>query len=519
MIRIGARVLVGLLVVASAASAGDDEIRRPPFEAEGDLAFAVDLCAFRSGEEGVVDQEVYVAISNDQIQLPPARDGGFTGDLRLRVSFLTDEGEEAGHVESRLEPQAPTELDSGDRTIQQVIREKVRMAPGTYHLLVELEDAKSQKVGLFNRMRNIKNSGRVSARVEVPALDDAALSTSDLAFVRTAEPAEGRAVFGRNGIDFDPNPKRYYGLALSELRFYVEIYGGTDHQEGDSYLLRSEVQDASGISRTDRLTRAVPEGASFVVTHELDLTSDVPAGRYQLAFTVLNERTREMVTRSRPFDVLWSVNSWGQDRDAVLQEMALVMTDREFDELEKLSPGGPGGLPVGVLARAGSHSGNARERDAGGVPTAGPPRRSAVREYAAARHPHGSRAACSSGTGPRTTWTTSTRPRDSVRGPARSAVADPAERATIGSRPSSSFLEKDEFLEGGRLRTRQPAGQRHREVEAAGDLEPTTAAAGRSVRATRTSRRTATGGLKFLFADELGNGDYRLIGSEGATVY
>ncbi len=517
MIRIGARILVGLLAVASVASAGDDEVRRPPFEAEGDLAFAVDLCAFRSGEEGVVDQEVYVAISNDQIQLPPARDGGFTGDLRLRVSFLTDEGEEAGHVESRLEPQAPTELDSGDRTIQQVIREKVRMAPGTYHLLVELEDAKSQKVGLFNRMRNIKNSGRVSARVEVPALDDAALSTSDLAFVRTAEPAEGRAVFGRNGIDFDPNPKRYYGLALSELRFYVEIYGGTDHQEGDSYLLRSEVRDASGISRTDRLTRAVPEGASFVVTHELDLTADVPAGRYQLAFTVLNERTREMVTRDRPFDVLWSVNSWGQDRDAVLQEMALVMTDREFDELEKLSPG----------AREVYLSEFWHELD----PTPETPENETLEAFRQRIRLADQRFESTLRRGiltDRGRVFVRYGPPDDVdyqysasgfgSGAGSERVADPAERATIGSRPSSSFLEKDEFLEGdvsGLANQRGSATVKSKQLEIW-----TYDGRGRSLRPGHQDfAPNSHRGLKFLFADELGNGDYRLIGSEGATVY
>jgi hypothetical protein len=30
---------------------------------------------------------------------------------------------------------------------------------------------------------------------------------------------------------------------------------------------------------------------------------------------------------------------------------------------------------------------------------------------------------------------------------------------------------------------------------------------------------TSHRGLKFIFADEMGNGEYQLVGSEGATVY
>ena len=53
----------------------------------------------------------------------------------------------------------------------------------------------------------------------------------------------------------------------------------------------------------------------------------------------MNERTRQTVRAQRQFDVMWSVTSWGYDEEWLMQEMALVMTDREFDTLTSLSPG------------------------------------------------------------------------------------------------------------------------------------------------------------------------------------
>jgi GWxTD domain-containing protein len=505
-----------LLLLAGSVRA-DEDVRQPPFMGEGDLSFPVDFCAFRTQEPRWVDLAIYLSISNDQIKFDPTG-GGLDGELGLEIILRTEDGkEDAAVIRTELRPQAATELDASDRTIQQVIRERARVLPGRYEILVELVDRRSEKVGLFNRMRNIKNSGSVRTRIEVPDLESEDLALSELAFVRRADAADAEDPFARNGVDFDPNPSRHYGLALSRVKFYVEVYGGPRHEEGDSYLLLSEVKAGSGVPIVERRSRVVPVDRSFVLTDELDLTKNVPAGHYDLVFTVLNERTRQVASTRRPFDVLWSVNSWALDPDGLLQEMALVMTDSEFDTLEELSPGAreiylsefwhkldptpdtpDNEILEGFRQRVAFADRKFQSTLRRGILTDqgrvyvryGPPD-DVDYQYS------------SSGFGP---------------GNGTERVSDPAERATISSRPSASFLETDEFLEGD---VSGLGSQRGSATVKSKALEVWTYdGRGRSLRPDRQDlSQSGHRGLKFVFADEMGNGDYRLIGSEGATVY
>jgi hypothetical protein len=96
-------------------------------------------------------------------------------------------------------------------------------------------------------------------------------------------------------------------------------------------------------------------------------------------------------------------------------------------------------------------------------------------------------------------------------------IADPAERATLRSRPSTSFLDEDEFREGdvsGVALQRGGANVKAKQLEIwtyDGPGYPLTKHADRGPQSHR--------GLKFIFADEMGNGNYTLIGSSGATIY
>jgi hypothetical protein len=96
-------------------------------------------------------------------------------------------------------------------------------------------------------------------------------------------------------------------------------------------------------------------------------------------------------------------------------------------------------------------------------------------------------------------------------------VADPAERATLRARPSTTFQDADEFREGDvRDVTEQRGGTniKSKQLEVwvyDGAGYPLTDRVDRGPDSHR--------GLKFIFADEMGNGTYTLIGSSGATIY
>jgi GWxTD domain-containing protein len=97
-------------------------------------------------------------------------------------------------------------------------------------------------------------------------------------------------------------------------------------------------------------------------------------------------------------------------------------------------------------------------------------------------------------------------------------VAEPGERATLGARPSTSFLDSEEFREGDvqdLVAQRGGANVKSQQVMVwtydgrGAPLRPDhQELGGRSHR-----------GLRFVFADEMGNGDYQLIGSSGTSIY
>ena len=511
------RVLLAALVVAAPAlaSAGDPEPVDPPYLSEGDLAFFVDFAGFR-GSEGGTDHEIYVSISNDQLAFLEEDDGLWRGDLSLEVVVYEEDGRKAFRQESALAPEAASELDATDRGIVQVIRELAPLAPGIYYLEARITDHRSQKQGIWNRLRNNRKKGEVETWFAVGDFQADGIAISEPVLLRNARRAEQGTDFGRNGVDFDPNPSRYYGLALPSVRYYAEVYGGPGWQPDDSFLVLSQVQDLSGGPVEERRTRAVPEGAAFVLTGELEIRATLPGGTYQLAVTVMNERSRETVEISRSFEVIWAVDSWGRDPERVLQEMILVMTDSEYKTLEKLSPG----------AREVYLAEFWHEVDPDPESRENPVYTDFYSRIRAADHRYGSPTRRGILTDRGRVLVRYGEPDDIVYqyssgGYAPDAgaqrVATPDERATLNSRPSASFLDADEFREGD---ISDVVNQRGSSTIKSKALEVWRYdGKGHSLRGKVDLQSDSHRGLKFIFADEMGNGEFQLIGSTGATVY
>ncbi|NNE42603.1 MAG: hypothetical protein HKN12_00205, partial [Gemmatimonadetes bacterium] len=96
-------------------------------------------------------------------------------------------------------------------------------------------------------------------------------------------------------------------------------------------------------------------------------------------------------------------------------------------------------------------------------------------------------------------------------------IAEPSERASIASRPSTSFLDPEEFREGdlsGVAEQRGGATVKSKQLEIWSYDGPGYPLADNVDRGPSSHR-----GLKFIFADEMGNGNYQLIGSSGASIF
>ncbi len=515
-------LLAAAVALAPSAGRGDDEpeTAAPPFASEGSIAFHADLASFRSGpsDPGRVEQEVYVAIPNDQLAFRRADDGsGFEGRLAWELVFRTPDGGEAFREEAELTPSAADTLDAADRAILQTVRARAALAPGPYRLEIRVRDLFSEKPGLLDRIRNKRNEGELERWVEVRSHGAGGLGISDPVLVRLARVARDDDPWARSGVDFDPNPSRYYGLVLPSVRLFAEVYAGEDWQEGDAFLVQTQVLDGAGLPLLERATRAEPLAPVFGLTDELFLEQVVPAGTYRLAVTVVHERTRATVRAESPFEVIWSVASWGREPDDILQEMILVMTDAEYHTLERLAPGAREvylaefwhGLDPDPTSPDNPLLQDFRSRVAFADREFGTVMRRGIltdrgRVYVRYGPPDDENYQFSSSSF------------GSVEG-ALEEVAEPGERATLGSRPSASFLDPDEFREGD---VSDLVNQRGSATVKSQQLVVWTYD-GRGA-PLRRDHQDLTGrshrGLKFVFADAMGNGDFQLIGSSGTTI-
>jgi GWxTD domain-containing protein len=511
--HLGFALLFSLLPVSLCA----DEPLEPaelPLRSSGDLDFVVDLAGFRVAGGGT-EEEIHLAIANDQVRFE-TEDGVLRGGLELKVLIFDEAGKRVVKRVTKLEPQAGSEADANDHAIQQVVWERVALQPGTYELVLALTDQKARKRGILDLIRGARRRGEVRAAFEVADFSGETLMLSDLVFVRSYSMPEGGSDFGRYGIDFNPNPSRLFGLILNQVKCYVEVYAATSFVDGDPFLVRLQIQDPDGAPLTEKTVLARPTTSSFALAEGLDLTEGVPAGSYLLEVTVHNRRTQETCAVRREFEVIWAVESWDRDPDRVLQEMKLVMSDSQYETLASLSKG-------------------AREvymaefwRDLDPVPETA--ENEALLEFRR-RVMHADRvfeAALQRGVltdrgrvyvryGPPDDvsyqYSSSTWGGDQ----SLERVADPAERIELGARPSVSYQNPDEFREGDVSDVVTQRGGTNIEskqleiwsYDGGGDL-----LAGR-----RSGSQGSHRGLKFIFADEMGNGDYQLIGSTGTSDF
>jgi GWxTD domain-containing protein len=458
---------------------------------------------------------MYLVLSNDQIAFQADPDGRHRGELRLEVEVTS---EKEGRVFERTEtliPQAVTDRDALDRSIRQVMRQSMLLTPGTYLLAVELTDLKSEKPGIIHMIRKTKKKGAVEAMIQVNDFSGPAMRVSDPVLSRGIEPTSDDAALSRNGLAYDPNPSRQFGFIVPFLSYYSEVYVGASFQEGDSVLVQSQVLDAAGTPLLEKTFFTRPRSGAFVAHDQIDLNSAVVPGTHVLRITAKNRRTEEIASVSRNFEVLWAVESWGKDPEALLAEMRLIMRDSEYKKFEDLSQG----------AREVYLAEYWHKLD----PNPVTPENEAMLEFQRRVRFADREFAHTLGRG-----IYSDRGRVYVRyGPPDDVayqyssssfgndenverVTDPSERVEMSNRPGASFLDPDEYREGdvSDLATQRGGTNiKSKEIEVWSYDGPGRPLAGRS------SSDRSNRSLKFIFADEMGNGEYELVGSEGTSDF
>lgn len=313
-----------------------------PATSRGDIHFSVDAAAFAT-DDARTRQEIYIQIPSPELEFEQSGDALIA---RIEVEFtFSDTATGAAVLEKTMTADLPaeTEAETHDRAEVHVLASEFFLEPGRYDLDVRLRDLQKRRsvIPLLFLRRNA--SGRASLALDVTHYDDPRFHVSDIEFAREIADTAGAGgdnPFQKGRLSVVPCPERVYGLLLPELALYFEIYdsrGAGEHGEGAALAcdIRNE-RGATLLSRREDLM--LQEGSRWAKSLTFDL-SQLPSGRYTTNLLIEKLESGEKVEARGAFDVVWSLFSWNKDLDELLEEMAPIASNAERDRIKELSTG------------------------------------------------------------------------------------------------------------------------------------------------------------------------------------
>jgi GWxTD domain-containing protein len=307
-----------------------------PAASTGEIVFHADIVTFIYDRDRNVEV-ISAVVPNDQLVFVETGDGSLEGSLRFSVTLKDSLGDVAGEKEKEVTVSAASPDDAADRGIIQVLQSKVVVPPGVYDAEIVIEDLNARKREIVSFFRGEYASGRTEVTVDSRDFPGGEISLSDVEFARSLRRVyEGS--FQKSGFEVLPNPHRRYGLLLTELPIYFEVYDLREEQPDDTLIVRYSIINKSGHeiygteNPIDLRGNVVGSTALFSIT-------SLPAGGYLLSLSLVGSDGEVLAESRRKFDVAWSVYSWGRHEIEALGDLAYIFTDEELETFKSLSHG------------------------------------------------------------------------------------------------------------------------------------------------------------------------------------
>jgi GWxTD domain-containing protein len=339
--------LLALLARAAFAAPGAE-----PAGAKGDIRFIVDAASFqRSG--GAVSEEIYLLIPNKDLRFVESQGGGEEARIRVRFRFRSwPVGERI--LEKTLNAVLRKGAEEGEEELQ-ILQHAFRLPEGPYQLQVRVEDKSTRGLGFLRLFWRHPKRGEAVARFEANRFPADRLGVSDIEFARSTL-RDSKSEFSKGGREVLPQPNRLFGALLPALSFYYEVYDFAEIRDprNEPYRVTHQVVDSDGAVRLQEVRNiaAPPDRERMGRTGTLDLTG-LPAGSYVLRVVVENPWRSESAEAEARFHVAWKgtdiaawkkeggERSWsyaGRGGDEVVEEMRTLLTQGEIERLQGMSP-------------------------------------------------------------------------------------------------------------------------------------------------------------------------------------
>jgi len=308
----------------------------------GDIHFRLDHAAFRSGA-GTTESEFYLEIDHDELAFRKEGDRH-----RARIELSLEFYRTGRKLETKSYPldfweRDPEAVTSSAHT--QVLQLRVAPPAETDSVHASVEDRNARKSGLFHVFTQSRRAGQAGAVLRLRHFPEADLSISDLEFARSAsrqgeEPTFLKSGVADLGLEVEPNPGRVYGAVNRMGVTYLEVYDLTESAvEGRrKYQLHYRLRDLDGKEIRSWMHTLSSQSSTWIDTTSFDL-SGVPAGTYSLGVVVRQEAGGGRAAVDASFDVLWAASNWVRwllETEAIIP---FLIQGEEQDRFLALGPG------------------------------------------------------------------------------------------------------------------------------------------------------------------------------------
>jgi GWxTD domain-containing protein len=298
-----------------------------PTTSTGDIRFSASAIAFRHGPKEA-RAEFLLRVPYPEIHFE-LNDSIYEGRLRISAELLggRDMNRRVAYRQEEARVQSTDAAATIDSTLGEIYTFGLVGPPGVYRYRVTVEDMSVAKRGILYQLQKRRKEGRVEGQIDLSDWLFRQPALSGIEFAWALGPRRGDSPFVRGPYDVAPNPAAHYGLFVDSVSLYFEIYGATPPVEGRSFRVRNTIWSEAGDTlhcSVDSL-RAT-EGTAWPYAMSFDVAS-YPRGQYQLRLDILGPGEKPVASTQSSFDVLWSPESWIPDAADYYEVAASTLLD------------------------------------------------------------------------------------------------------------------------------------------------------------------------------------------------
>jgi GWxTD domain-containing protein len=312
-----------------------------PTISTGEVRFSAAAVAFRHGPTDA-RAEFFLRVPYPELHFDKV-DTLYEARLRVSVELLggRDMKQRVGFRQQEARVECTDAAATVDSTLAEIYTMGLLAPPGTYRFRVSVEDLSLPKKGLFFQVQKRRKEGEVDGTIDMSSWLFAQPSLSGIEFAWRIGPRMGEEPFARGPYEVLPNPAAHYGLYDDSVSVYYEIYGATPPVGGTIFRIRNTIWNESGDTLHVSVdTLRATEGTAWPHAKTFDIAS-YPRGHYQLRLDILQRDDRPAATSQSSFDVLWSPESWTPDAADYYEVAATTLLNSdEAKRFQKLSRGG-----------------------------------------------------------------------------------------------------------------------------------------------------------------------------------